>query len=426
MDVAWLSRTFLDLAEEHRVPGAQLAVHHSGVTTTVEHGEELYGSGRPVGTKSSFPFGSVTKPFTATLVAQLAGEGELDLDAPIGVHLPELAGMRATPRHLLGHTGGLVAEHRPAGAAPSPRSYVARCRDLVPLSPPGLRFSYSNVGYYLLGRLIEVVTGQDWPDAVTGLLLAPLGITPVFRCFPPGPTVGGHVVRAGRVQPVPGEFPVFRAPAGGLAGSAADLVRFGRVLLGEGPSFVLDAAGARLMRGEPTGAAPFGLADGWGLGLARFRHAGTDWFGHDGGSDGTTAHLRFDPANGIAVAVTTNSADGTRLWEDLAAEARIGSYGTSAPPGPPVPGPPGCAGEYRNGDNHYSVRPGGAGFRLDMGTATALDMTFHEGLVFDAGRTAAGRPVYVGRFGRDSDGAIAVLEVAGRVARRIPDGEDPR
>src|SRR5215469_9598894 len=99
-----------ELARKHRVPGAQLAIHHAGETACGEAGELEHGTGRRVTQDAAFPVGSITKCFTATVAMILVADGDVDPDLPVGDYIPGLgrpAGM-ATLRQLLSHTSGLA------------------------------------------------------------------------------------------------------------------------------------------------------------------------------------------------------------------------------------------------------------------------------------------------------------------------------
>lgn len=385
------------LARRHRVPGAQLAVHQDGDTVAVEVGELESGTRRRVCRESAFPIGSITKSFTATLAMALVADGDVDLDAPVGDYLPDLddVGAWLTLRQLLSHTGGLASgpESDEASAATARRYAIDHCTRRNLVLPPGTAFSYSNLGYVIAGWLIETVTGMDWCEAVGSILLHPLGITPAFVGVPAGrsprrPLATGHSVNAatGRARPVRPVAAPAEAATGGLALSATDLVALGRLHLGAGVPGLLPKTHADRMRQPVPAAEPFGLADAWGLGLAVFRHAGTDWVGHDGNVDGVSCYLRIDPAGGRVVAFTSNANTGAGMWQDVLAElARagitVGTTAAAAPPGPPVAPPPGCVGTYANGDAEFVVVNRGGRHYLGVdGEFGAL--TFHEGLVF--------------------------------------------
>lgn len=441
VDAKLLGGLLTESAERNQVPGAQLALYRDGETLFVQSGHERHGGGAPVTCESSFPYASVTKSFTATVAMQLVSDGDIDLDEPIGEYLPELAfaanglDRLVTTRHLLSHTSGLPFDFDADGeCASSLRRHALASRTLELVHRPGSAFSYSNVGFVLTGLLIEGITGMSWWDAVESLLLRPLDIEPTF-CVDPRippqrkPTVTGHSVHATLRRTIPVEplCPLFLAPAGGLGGSAADLVAFGRLHL----DAFADVAGLlarpeiELMRADVCGVTPFGLATGWGLGLARFRAEDADWFGHDGTTDGTTCHLRFEPGRGVALAVTTNAITGMKLWEDVLRCLRelgldVGTYQAPTTTARSVTGVPDCLGDYFNGDVRFSVlRNGDGAFQLDMDDGVRWDLTFYEGLQFCAEVPTGDEPPVAGRLVRDGDtGEITVMEIGGRVARR--------
>ncbi|HWH01071.1 MAG TPA: serine hydrolase domain-containing protein, partial [Pilimelia sp.] len=308
-----LRETLNALVREQGLPGGQLVVHHAGETVAVCAGVAEYGTPRPVTDDTAFPVGSITKSFTATMAMILLADGDLELDAPVGLHVPGLGelGSALTVRHLLSHTGGLACG--PASAEVrelSPRRYVTEhCHPENLVLPPGTGFSYSNLGYALAGLLIEEITGMSWAEAVESIVLRPLGIAPAFVHAPGDRAMAtGHSVNllAERVRPVQQSLAPAEAPAGALVMSAGDLASLGLLHVGGGRPAILPRYYADLMRRPVAEAEPFGLADGWGLGLARF-HAGEHrWVGHDGNADGTACYLRIEPDAGWVVAFTCN------------------------------------------------------------------------------------------------------------------------
>ena len=424
------------LARRYRVPGAQLAIRQAGETWTVEVGELEHHSGRRVTRESAFPVGSITKAFTATTAMVLVADGDLDLDAPVGALLPELADLpvEVTLRQLLSHTAGFAAGPEPeeVAAASSRRYLIDHCRLDYLVASPGAAFSYSNLGYVLVGRLIETATGMSWRDATESILLRPLGIAPAFvteYADAGRPVAVGHSVNldTGRTRPVQQSLPVAEAPAGALAVSAADLLALSSVHLDPGVPDLLPPDYAEQMRRQVPDADPCGLADGWGLGLAVFSDGVTKWLGHDGNGHGTSCYLRLAPEMGCAVALTSNSNSGTGLWADLLAELAHAGLPFAAAPQvrqaePAVPAPPDCAGRYVNGDVEYAVavRHGQPYLAVDGGAFARL--TCHDGLTFTTADPVSGRQVLGGRFVRDpGTGDVNAILVGGRLARRNAD-----
>jgi CubicO group peptidase (beta-lactamase class C family) len=438
MDIARISPLLTRIAQASAVPGGQFAVFHEGRTLTTEFGEEQRGNGRPVTAESKIPIGSISKTFTATLAMVLVSDGDLDLDTPVGEYLPEVRqvarelGGRLTLRHLLSHTGGLPSDQE-HGQTASLRRHVLDCfRHAHPLDRPGRTFSYSNIGYVIAGHLIEAVTGMSWWEAMELVLLKPLELTATFVVGPGPrrPMATGHSVNAarGRVRPVRQSLSTVDAPAGALAASASDLLTLGRFLSGAEPRTLIDPGLLEEMRVPVAGAEPFGMADGWGLGLAVYRAGGTTWVGHDGTADGTSCHLRVDPVSGTVVALTTNGSTGFPMWHRLVGELTelglpVGDHrgldGRNANPAP-FSEYPECVGTYRNGDLEYSVQAGGPN-RLELTVDGELsgELTVYDGLVFTVRDADTGEADLTGRFLRDSSrGEIEWVQIGGRLARR--------
>ncbi|WP_156757155.1 serine hydrolase domain-containing protein [Actinokineospora pegani] len=438
IDPRKLSATLARLAEEHRVPGAALTVRWQGETTGAVTGRDRQDGGRAVTAATRFPIASITKAFTATLVMVLVADGDLDLDEPIGAHVPQLREhpvAAATLRQLLSHTGGLAA----AGAAESAsttsalRHLVEHARSTDLVLPPGTGFSYSNAGYVLAGHIACDVTGMSWWEAVESVLLAPLGIRPAF-VVGPGATeddlATGHVVSGvdGRIRPVRQTLGAAEAAAGALALSADDLVSFARLhtdAAAADPDLdgLLPAASARLMREPVPAAEPHGLAAGWGLGLASFTGDGQSWWGHDGTGDGTSAHLRVQPEQDAAVALVTNAGTGAALWRALVDELRAVGVPLADQPapdeGPPHPPPAECLGRYLNGATEYLVGADGDQFSLAVDGVAVAVLRVRPDLGFTMRDTVSSGPPHEGRFLRDPvTGRVDRLQVTGRLARR--------
>ena len=141
--------------------------------------------GIPNAPDTRFLIGSVTKQFTAALVLQLVEEGLVDLQTPITTYVPAYPaepGDRVTVHHLLTHTSGLPNFTALAGFGDierdpfSPDSFLQFFQDAPLDFEPGASWSYSNSGYFLLGVLIEKVTGQTYAHALHERLLEPLGM----------------------------------------------------------------------------------------------------------------------------------------------------------------------------------------------------------------------------------------------------------
>ncbi|MGK3203360.1 serine hydrolase domain-containing protein [Amycolatopsis sp. MEPSY49] len=404
---ARLDALLAGLVRGHRVPGAQLAVWQGDEAAVVQAGVRHHHRPGAMLPASAVPVGSITKLVTATLAMVLVADDDLDLDEPVGDVLG-VSGLPAelTTRRLLSHTGGLPSD--PADLA---GSVLKEVRGAAPVCPPGTAFSYSNLGYALIGEVIEEITGMSWREAAEAIVLRPLDIEPVF-VDDPG-VVSGH---AGD-RPVEQILPPMLDPAGALAMSAADLVSLGRVHLGK-PG-LLDVVTAADMHRRVPGAEPFGLADGWGLGIAHFGDPDNGWLGHDGTADGTSCHLRIDQAGACVVALTTNGTTGADLWHALA--AGLADLGIDVPSRAAqataatrvVPMPSGDFGAYYNGSIEYVITAD----RLVVDGEVFPELVLRDDRTFTVRDPATGRVTPCGRF-RGEPGAAAAVEIGGRLAGR--------
>lgn len=430
LDPYRLSNTLSALARKHQVPGAQLAIHHGGVTIAVEVGELQYETGRPVTRDAAFPIGSIAKTFTATLAMILVADGDLELDAPLGEHVPELGGLgdELTLLQLLSHTGGFADGPGSEGVlTASLRRYVSdHCVPQNLVLPPGTGFSYSNMGYVLVGHLIETITGMTWWDAMESILLRPLGIEPRFvGVSGRRPLATGHSVNTavGRIRPVSQSLPLALAPAGGLAMSAVDLVALGLIQLDGHTPALLPTEYAKQMRHAVPNAEPIGWADGSGLGLALFGTADTAWVGHFGRLTGTVSNVRIDPASGCVVAFNSNANVGADMWDELVGELRaagllIKDYSHSEVLGRSTVYSPGCAGSYLNGAIEWSVVAADTGALSLINGDVRTDLVLFDDLSFATRDQPSTR---FGRFLRDSaTGEFERIQVNMYVGRRCP------
>lgn len=339
------------LAAEHGITGAVLAFAAGDQVAAAATGVLNTRTGQPVTTGSLFQIGSVAKAWTATLVLQLVGEGRLDLDQSAQSVLPELALPEpVTIRQLLAHTGGFegdvfVDTGRGDDAI---QKLVALLGEVPQLSPPGAIWSYNNAGYVVLGRVVEVLRGVPFNEALRTHLIGPLGLTHTATSADEAILYGTAVGHAGG-EPV-STWSLMRSndPAGAsLAMTAGDLLTFARAHLADGAG-VLPAKLARMMR-EPQVALPdLGRPASWGLGWELQDWAGGTVVGHDGSTPGQAATLKLVPEAGVAAVLLTNGGDPDPLVAELLNPvlARIADVSPPAPPTPPDPPLPFVADRY--------------------------------------------------------------------------------
>ena len=136
---------------------------------------------------TKFELRSITKQFTALLVLQLVNEGKLALDGHISDYLPYYrkdTGAKVTIHHLLSHTSGIpnfIAEPGFLDGPASRRHYTVQefaqqhCSGDLQFEP-GTKFAYSNSGYFLLGAILEEVSGKSYEDLLDQRIFRPLGM----------------------------------------------------------------------------------------------------------------------------------------------------------------------------------------------------------------------------------------------------------
>ena len=325
------------LREKYGVPGASLAVLSPGSTTAVASGVLNLATGVPATPDSLFQIGSISKVWTATVVMQLVDEGLVGLDEPVQRYLPAFrvsdpdVSATVTIRHLLAHNSGIDGDHlEDTGRGDDVlEKYVTSCADLRQVHPIGAAMSYCNTGYSILGRVIEVVTGTLWDDAMRTRLFAPLGLTHTVTLPEEAlryRTAIGHIQLPGQdLMPSPAwGLPRSLGPAGTICATATDLLAFAAAHLADGATAggdrVLSVGSAEAMR-QPQVAVPSGgyelFPDQWCLGWSAFSWNGRSVVGHDGQTIGQSAFLRLVPDCGVAIALLTNGGDPMGLFLDL-------------------------------------------------------------------------------------------------------------
>jgi CubicO group peptidase (beta-lactamase class C family) len=187
---------------------------------------------------------SITKLFTATAVMQLAEQGRLSIDGPVSAVIPGFS-MRSrfpnarpvTPRLLMTHHSGLPSDILQGFTQLHPASLAetaAQLQDTWLAYPPGLLWSYSNVGYSLLGRVVEVAAGAPFAEHLDAALFRPLGMERSSISSDlstrPGSAVGYRNGHEGQ------DFILRDTPAGGMNSTVRDLSRFLSMMFADGRS----------------------------------------------------------------------------------------------------------------------------------------------------------------------------------------------
>jgi CubicO group peptidase (beta-lactamase class C family) len=345
-----LDQHVADYVDEGRLPGYLVAVSRGGrVAHLTTHGRRDIAAGLPVEADTLWRIYSMTKPVTAVAALLLVEEGRLSLDDPVERHLPAFAEPRVyvsssgadmvtrpadgpiRVRHLMTHTAGLTfafyhthpvdALYRAAHLESSvvPGSDLAQTVDVYASLPlqfePGTQWNYS-VASNVLGRLIEVVSGQPLDTFFAERIFAPLGMTDAG--FQVTAEQAGRLAQlygdadGGGIEPIPGlplhGRPRFLSGSGGMVASAHDVHRFIELLRRRG-----ELDGIRLLSPETVDLMTANHLPG-GADLRAFgSKPAHDEPGNDGVGFGLNVSVVIDPSRTLAP-----SGLGTYGWSGVA------------------------------------------------------------------------------------------------------------
>ncbi len=315
---------------DYGVPGAAVGLSVRGRTFTCGRGVTNVDHPLDVTDETLFQIGSITKTFTGTLLVRLADEGRIDLDATIRTYLPEFrvadaeASEEATVRDLLTHLGGWAGDNF-GSTGPGDDALDLKVREMATLpqiAPLRAVWSYNNAGFVVAGRLIEVVTGMTYEQALEQMLLEPLGLS---ECFIEPTDVLTRRFAAGHAW-APTGFRVLRPwqlsraanSAGAVTCSVRDLLRYGEFHLGDGTA----VGGERILSAESLEAmhTPILTKHGSDEQMALTWHVsdsgGVRRSSHGGATLGQRAMLTVVPGHELVLATLTNAETGRRLNRD--------------------------------------------------------------------------------------------------------------
>lgn len=327
-----------DAIDDGQMAGAVVMMSRKGelVYSTAVGDAQVEPQRRPMQLDTVFDLASLTKPVaTATSVMCLVDQGKLDIDTKIATQFPEFAEQGKqdiTVEDLLLHRGGLIADNSLRDYSDDQQQNWTNICSLKPLAKPGERFVYSDVGFIVLGKVVEHVSGQTLDAFSKQAIYTPLKMTETgFN--PPMPRqqraaateqqdgkwlVGQvHDPRAARMNGVAGHA--------GLFSTAADLVRFGEALCrgGAGPDArILSEETVALMtqpRQVPRGTRGYGWDVQSPYSSNRAEGYSDAAFGH-GGFTGTV--LWIDPQQQVVFVFLSNRLhpDGKGSVNKLAAQ----------------------------------------------------------------------------------------------------------
>lgn len=298
-------------------PGAAVIVTRAGKTVFRQaYGMACLAQQQPMTAETTFRLGSISKQFTAVAILMLAEEGKLSTHDEITRFLPDypVQGKRITIEHLLTHSSGIVSfTDKDDFEANITRDVtvaemIDSFKDDALEFAPGMAFSYNNSGYYLLGALIEKVSGMPYASFVEQRIFVPLGMSATSHEGHergPQPRAAGHTRRDGGFGPCDPMSMSQAYAAGALVSTVDDMARWEHAI----------ASGKLISAANWTKAfTPYRLADGsacayghgWEIGTLRQR----PMLAHGGAINGFMTFALRLPEDQLFVAVLSNADDG--------------------------------------------------------------------------------------------------------------------
>jgi CubicO group peptidase (beta-lactamase class C family) len=306
-------------------------------------GTRRAGAQIPVTVNDRFHLGSDTKAVTALLAAIYVEKGKLRWDSTLGDLFPELKGQmnpglsRVTLVQLLSHTSGMPPDNErfgellmksifQEGNLNDQRYWMVSEWVKEPLAnEPGKTFAYSNMGYTIVGTILERTGGKSWEELVREVIFMPLGLRSAG--FGPQATLGktdaplGHEIHDGKLKPMlagpNGDNPLILGPAGTSHMSLLDFARWAGWNAGEGkrgPALVRPATLRKLhtpviampINKEAAPGTPSRGRYGLGWGEIDFEWSPAPFIYHGGSNNKNLAHILFQPKHDFGFVLVTN------------------------------------------------------------------------------------------------------------------------
>lgn len=318
-------------ASELEVPGGAIGVVHGNEEFHAGFGIANVVTGTNFMPDTSFEIASLSKIFTASVLAQLLDEGKIALDDPIKSILPDfsLADLEATEmvtiRHLLAHSGGWEDPMEIEAGQESLEGFPAGMQDLTQVAPPGSHFSYSNSGYIVAGSVIEKVVGKPFPEVVSERVLYPLGMNDSSYSADATDTekhAVGHDSDGDQLIVVEAsEYPASADPSAGVISTIDDMLKFVKAHAGIDSTSLDSSVVASMAQPLGTGGSvgPIvveNVAYGWMV----FNVDGETVLMSQGGDAGRMSTMIAVPSRKFGMAYFANSESALLLGQELVTE----------------------------------------------------------------------------------------------------------
>jgi D-alanyl-D-alanine carboxypeptidase len=405
-------------------PGVAVAVtDRERLLRVTTHGWADVAAHIPVTPDTLFEIGSITKSFTIITLMQLREAGQVDLHAPVTHYLPwfQIASKcePITLHHLMSHTAGII---RGTEFTTEARYEVWALRETEATAPPGTYFHYSNVGYKVLGLVLEELLGQSYGEIIQERILDPLGVTATDAVithetrqhlavgyesfYDDRPAHPSHPL-------VPATWLETATADGSIAATAADMATYLRMLMnrGRGPhGHILSEGSFRLMTQRVIEVPDEDGTYGYGLGIGESE--GHTTIGHGGGMVGYYSAVLADMDDGLGVVVLTNGPGEPPEMARFALKLLRAAFHDQELPPLPVPDPTRIenateyAGTYRAGTRRFILVDEGEHLVMQCGNEhIALERRGPDGFYVPHPEFA----LFLLRFGREEGQVVEAL-----------------
>jgi D-alanyl-D-alanine carboxypeptidase len=311
LDKAKLDQFFDRLAEKNKAMGSLTIAKDGNVLYTRAIGySQINGTEKkPLTAANRFRIASITKMFTAAMILQLVEEGKLKLTDTLDKFSPQIPNAKKiTIVQILSHRSGIPNVRRDQNSQGNVNTtpitkdeILALIAKATPDFEPDSKQSYSNSGYFLLGLIIEKLTGKPYEEALKERITSKIGLKDTYTATGSIDVNKNESLTylnvGGDWKQVPETHPSILFGGGAIVSTPNDLAKFIQALF---DGKIVSKEYLDQMKTIRDG-------DGLGLGMEPFTFAGKTFYGHAGGGDNYGAWLAYLPEEKLAVAYTTNA-----------------------------------------------------------------------------------------------------------------------
>jgi len=310
-DKAKLDQLFDRIAEKNKGMGSVAIIKDGKPVYTRAFGYSQISDTdkKPMTAANRFRIGSVTKTFTAALILQLVDEKKLQLTQTIDKFLPQIPNAnKITIEQILSHRSGIPnisraqnAERNVNTLPMTKEEHLALIVNTKPDFEPGTKSNYSNSGYFVLGLIIEKITGKSYESVLQDKIIKKLGLKDTYLAtgnidVNKNEALTYFIVPGSKNwKQVPETHPSLLFSAGAIVSTPSDMAKF-----------ILALFDGKIISKESLSQMTK-LRDGEGFGLVTFPYSGKTFYGHTGGADNYGAWMMYLPDEKLAITYTSNA-----------------------------------------------------------------------------------------------------------------------